>query len=108
MGPHRTDAAAGNCEPDRPTPTDTHHRAMATVIDRYRAGLEKLRAAELERLCGRLPDLNEDSRVEIGQFADRLMARMLHPPLEVLGDRAHVEPPHALLVALERLFQLDE
>ena len=84
----------------------TRHHATAKVIDLYREGLEKVQTAELERLYDRLPRLNEDSRLEIRQFADRLVAKMLDPPLESLRDESHNGSPHALLEALQRLFQL--
>ena len=78
------------------------------VIARFREGLEKSQAAELERLFTRLPDLDERSRQEIEQFADRLVGKMLHPPLESLRDESQHGPPHGLLEALQRLFQLKD
>ena len=84
----------------------TRHRAAAPVIARFRQGLETVQLAELERLYDRLPDLDERSREEIRQFADRLVAKMLHPPLESLRDESHNGTHHGLLEALQRLFQL--
>lgn len=87
---------------------DTRHYTTGSVIALYRESLEKVQAAELERLHDRLPKLNERSRLEIRQFADRLVAMMLDPPLESLRDDSLKGSPHALLEALQRLFQLDE
>ena len=84
----------------------TRHRAAAPVIARFREGLETVQLAELERLYGRLPELDERSREEIRQFADRLVAKMLHPPLESLRDESRNGTHHGLLEALQRLFQL--
>lgn len=84
-----------------------HSDATATVIARFRAALETVQAAELERLYGRLPKLNEQSRQEIRQFSDRLVARVLHPPLQSLDNEASNSSPRALLEALERLFHLN-
>ncbi len=67
---------------------DTRHRASGPVIARFREGLENVQTAELERLYSRLPDLDDRSRREIQQFADRLVAKMLHPPLESLRDES--------------------
>ena len=67
-----------------------------------------MQAAELTRLYGRLPDLDERSRREIQQFADRLVAKMLHPPLESLRDESRNGSIHNLLEALQRLFQLGD
>ena len=67
------------------------------MIARFREGLEKSQAAELERLFARLPELDERSRQEIEQFADRLVGKMLHPPLESLRDESRNGSPHGLL-----------
>jgi glutamyl-tRNA reductase len=87
---------------------DARHRATGPVIARFRAGLEKSQSAELDRLFARLPDLDERSRREIEQFADRLVGKMLHPPLASLRDESENGPTHGLLEALQRLFQLKD
>ncbi len=87
---------------------DTRHRASGPVIARFREGLETVQAAELTRLYGRLPELDDRSRREIKQFADRLLAKMLHPPLESLRDESRNGSIHSLLDALQRLFQLKD
>lgn len=87
---------------------EVRHRATGPVIARFRAGLEETQSAELQRLFARLPDLNERSRREIEQFADRLVGKMLHPPLASLRDESQNGPPHGLLEALQRLFQLKD
>ena len=78
------------------------------MIARFREGLESVQAAELERLYDRLPELDERTRQEIRQFADRLVAKMLHPPLESLRDESRNGSHHGLLEALQRLFQLKD
>jgi len=87
----------------------TRHRAAGPVIARFREGLETVQLAELERLYDRLPALDQHSREEIRQFADRLVAKMLHPPLESLRDESrNGTAHHGLLDALQRLFQLKD
>ena len=85
---------------------DPCHDPTSKVIALYRESLEKVRAAELERLQDRLPKLNERSRLEIRQFADRLVAKMINPPLNSLRDESHDGVPNSLTDALQRLFQL--
>ena len=87
---------------------ETRHRAAGPVIARFRQGLESVQSTELDRLYGRLPELDERSRQEIQQFADRLVAKMLHPPLESLRDESRNGTHHGLLEALQRLFQLKD
>jgi glutamyl-tRNA reductase len=87
---------------------EIRHRASGPVIARFREGLENVQLAELERLYDRLPELDDRSRQEIHQFADRLVAKMLHPPLESLRDESRNGSHPSLLEALQRLFQLKE
>ncbi len=87
---------------------EMRHRASGPVIARLREGLENAQLAELERLYNRLPELDECSRQEIRQFADRLVAKMLHPPLESLRQETRNGSHHGLLEALQRLFQLKD
>jgi glutamyl-tRNA reductase len=87
---------------------EVRHRASGPVIARFRERLERSQAAELERLFQRLPELDERSQREIEQFADRLLGKMLHPPLESLRDESQNGSPHGLLDALQRLFQLKD
>jgi glutamyl-tRNA reductase len=104
---HRIDEPTAAQQDWRPRTTSRRH-ATARVIALYREALGKVQTAELERLYDRLPNVNEDSRLEIRRFADRLVAKMLHPPLESLRDASHNGSPHALLDAFQRLFQLHD
>jgi len=88
--------------------TDLHHRATAPVIEQLRAGWSETAAAELERLFRRLPDLADAERAEIQQAFERYAAKLLHPPLASLRSESSAGPPHGLLDALKRLFQLGE
>jgi glutamyl-tRNA reductase len=87
---------------------ETRRRASGPVIARFREGLQNVQAMELDRLYDRLPELDEEARQEIRQFADRLVAKMLHPPLESLRDESRNGTHHGLLEALQRLFQLKD
>jgi glutamyl-tRNA reductase len=85
-----------------------HRRAAAPVISGLRRNMDQPKQAELERLFHKLPELDERARAEIRQFADRLVNKLLHPPLESLRDAAEEGPPHGLLDALRRLFRLED
>jgi glutamyl-tRNA reductase len=87
---------------------DLHHRATAPIIKRLREGWQQPKEDELRRLFNKLPDLDVKARDEIGQAFDRLVNKLLHPPLESLRSEAEKGPPHGLLDALKRLFQLKD
>jgi glutamyl-tRNA reductase len=87
---------------------DLHHRSTAPVIERLRAGWNETGEAELDRLFRRLPALDDASRAEIRQAFDRYAAKLLHPPLASLRSESRAGPPHGLLDALKRLFDLKD
>ena len=87
---------------------DLHHRATGPVIRRLRQGWQKPKEEELERLFNKLPDLDEHQRDEIRQAFQRLVNKLLHPPLESLRDESQNGIPNALMEALSRLFQLKD
>jgi glutamyl-tRNA reductase len=88
--------------------TDLNHRATAPTIRRLKARADEVKADELKRLLGRLAQLDAKTQEEIRMAFDRLVNKLLHPPLESLRDEAQRGTPHGLLEALKRLFQLKD
>ena len=86
--------------------TDLHHRAVGPIIKQLRQGWQHPKEKELRRLFNKLPELDEKTRDEICQSFDRLVNKLLHPPLESLRDESCHGVPNALLDALTRLFKL--
>jgi len=87
---------------------ELHHRATVPVITGLRRGLHRPKEAELDRLFNKLPELDSRSQDEIRQFADRLVNKLLHPPLESLRDATKNGSHHGLLDAVKRLFKLED
>lgn len=87
--------------------SDLHHRATGPIIRRVRQGWQGWKDDELKRLFNKLGHLGEKDRDEIRQAFDRLMNKLLHPPLEALRDEAKDGTPHGLLEAFKRLFIKD-
>jgi glutamyl-tRNA reductase len=87
---------------------DLHHRSTAPVIEQLRAGWSETGEAELDRLFRRLPGLDDSQRGEIRQAFERYAAKLLHPPLASLRSESRAGPPHGLLDALKRLFDLKD
>lgn len=85
---------------------ELNHRATAPIIKRLKQGWQEISADELRRLFNKLPDLDENDRQEVTQAFDRLINKLLHPPLESLRDESRRGVPHALLEAFKQLFHL--
>ncbi len=83
-------------------------RSVAPIIKRLREGWHQPKDDELRRLFNKLPQLDARAREEIGQSFDRLINKLLHPPIESLRNEAENGPPHGLLDAIKRLFQLKD
>ena len=87
---------------------ELHHRNNGPVIARLQAGWNESGDVELERLFRRLPDLDVSDRAEIRKAFQRYAAKMLHLPLASLRKESHSGPPHGLIEALKRLFDLKD
>ena len=71
---------------------DLHHRATAPIIKRLREGWHQPKEDELRRLFNKLPELTERQQDEIRQSFDRLVNKLLHPPLESLPTKPSKAP----------------
>ena len=79
------------------TPTVVALRSMATsVVD-----------AEMERLAGRLPDLDEDARAEVLHTVRRVADKLLHQPTVRVKELANEDGAVSYAAALAELFALD-
>ncbi len=87
---------------------EMYHRMIGPVIERLRLGWQKPKEEELQRLLNKLPQVDDRARDEIRRSFDRLVNKLLHPPLESLRDESRKGVPRGLLDALARLFQLKD
>ena len=83
-------------------------RRGGEMIQKLREHWTQTKDDELRRLLNKLPTLDERQESEIRNAFDRLVNKLLHPPLETLRDEAKDGTPHKLLDALARLFRLKE
>lgn len=86
---------------------DLSHRATGPIVKRLREQWRDVVDAETDRLFNKLPHLERD-RAEIEKTIERMVNKLLHPPLEVLRDESREGSPHGLLDALKRLFRIGE
>ena len=87
---------------------ELYRRASGPVIQQLKDGWQKPKEQEIARLLARLPGLDQRGQDEIRLAFDRLLGKLLHPPLESLRDESRDGVPHALLDALSRLFRLKD
>jgi glutamyl-tRNA reductase len=83
---------------------DIYHRATGPVINRLREHWNEISRSELDRLYRKLPNLEEQQRVAIEATIQRIVNKLLHPPLEALKDEAREGTPEGLIHAIRRLF----
>ncbi|WP_145360049.1 glutamyl-tRNA reductase [Alienimonas californiensis] len=80
------------------------HRATGPVIRRLRDEWTAVRDAELQQLYARRPDWTDDDRAAVERSVDRIVNKLLHPPLEALKDEARRGEHATLLDSFRRLF----
>jgi len=87
-----------------------NHRATGPVIQQLRSQAEELKQHELERLINKLElsDLDPSVQKEIEKSFDRMINKLLHPPLSSLRDDAAEGHKKGLLEALRHLFNLGD
>ncbi|MHB8971827.1 MAG: glutamyl-tRNA reductase [Pirellulaceae bacterium] len=87
---------------------DANHRITGPTIQRLKEQADELKSDELRRLLNKLGDIDGRTREEIERSFERLVNKLLHPPLESLRDEASRGSPHRLLDALRHLFQIKD
>lgn len=85
---------------------EIYHRATGPIVKRLREQWHDISRDELERLRGKLSHLNPTDLENVERSVERIVNKLLHPPLEALRQEAKEGTPHGLLDALRRLFHL--
>lgn len=89
---------------------DLNHRATGPVIKRLREHAQQIKNDELERLLPKLRALGGEPAMqkEIEKSLDRLINKLLHPPLSSLKEDAAEGHQKGLVKALRELFRLGD
>jgi glutamyl-tRNA reductase len=85
---------------------EVYYRATGPAIARLRDEWHDIRQQELDLLYQKLGHLDTRDRAAIERSIERIINKLLHPPLKALKDEAREGPPHGLLEAMKRLFHL--
>ncbi|WP_315854092.1 glutamyl-tRNA reductase [Roseiconus nitratireducens] len=89
---------------------ELNHRATGPVIKRLREHAQQIKQDELERLLPKLQSMGGDPAInkEIEKSLDRLVNKLLHPPLSSLKTDAAEGHRKGLVEALRELFHLSD
>ncbi len=85
---------------------DIYHKATGPIVQRLREHWHDVSRQELDILYRKLSGISTDDRQAIDKAVERIVNKLLHPPLETLRDEARDGTPHGLLDAIRRLFHL--
>lgn len=88
--------------------SELNHRSTGPTIRRLRQLADEIKTEELQRLFNKLGAVDERTQREVSHAFERLVNKLLHPPLESLRDEAQRGTHHGLLDALRRLFQIGD
>lgn len=88
---------------------DIRHASSGATIRKLYEQADSIKQDELKRLLDKLQSHNLDPKIakELSNSFDRLVNKILHPPLQSLRDHADSSHHAGLLEALRRLFQID-
>lgn len=84
------------------------HRATGPIVKRLREEWHAIRQQEVDQLFAKLDHISADDRQMIERSVERIVNKLLHPPLEALKDEARRGTSHGLTDALKRLFRLTD
>ncbi len=87
---------------------DVYHQATGPIVKRLREEWHDIKDRELELLFNKLHHIDGEDKRMIEQSIDRVINKLLHPPLKALKQEARQGPPHGLIDALKRLFHLGD
>ncbi len=86
------------------------HRGSGTTIKQLRQQADQVKQQELKRLQSKLSarDIDPELEKDIEVSFDRLVNKLLHPPMKSLRENADSNHHASLIDALRRLFQLKD
>jgi len=87
---------------------DLHHQATGPVVKRLREEWHTIGRDEVDLLFRKLPHLSAADRAAIEKSIERIVNKLLHPPLQTIREEARAGAPHGLLEAVRRLFHLGD
>lgn len=87
---------------------EIYHRTTGPIVKRLREHWHDISRQELERLTNKLDHLETKDRDEIERTIERIVNKLLHPPLEEIRSQSKQGTPHSLLETVKKLFHLHD
>ena len=84
-----------------------HRRASGDVVSQLMQDWHQISRDELDRLFVKQTHWLTKDREAIERTVERIVNKLLHPPLEILRNESREGTPHGLINALKRLFRLE-
>jgi glutamyl-tRNA reductase len=82
-------------------------QVVPTIVS-LRGKIEQIRAAETDKVLGRLPDLTDKDRQQVKALTNAIVNKILHRPQAVLKEAAHTEDAGLYLEVTRKMFDLQE
>jgi len=86
---------------------ELYHRATGPVVKQLREEWHNISRQEIDRLFAKMDHLDAEDQQAIERTVERIVNKLLHPPLQTLKVAAREGPPLGLMDALKRLFLRD-
>jgi glutamyl-tRNA reductase len=90
--------------------SESKHAGTGPTIQKLRQQAEQIKQEELKRLLDKLQahEISPEMEKELSYAFDRMINKLLHPPLQSLRENADSTHHASLLDALKRLFQIKD
>jgi len=85
-----------------------YHRTTGPVVQQLRDTWHTIGKQELDRLFKKLEHLSETDKQQVELTINRIVNKLLHPPLETIKHHSREGTPHTLLETVKQLFGLSE
>ena len=87
---------------------DVYHQATGPIVQRLREEWHTISREEMDQLFRKLPHLEAGDRQAVERCIERIVNKLLHPPLQTIRDEAKAGTPHGLLETIRQLFHLSD
>ncbi len=85
-----------------------YHRETSPIVKELRETWHEIGRSELNRLFKKLDHVSDQDKQQIEQTINRIVNKLLHPPLETIKHQSKQGTPHSSLKTVKELFRLGD